>query len=75
MAYVIGLLSPEEETELVRRGWELEDAPAQLIPEDMELKDRGRMKMVWVDSSMFEVMNGPDWEKGPTLVDQKNAVG
>jgi hypothetical protein len=22
--------------------------------------------MVWVDASMFEIMNGPDWEAGNT---------
>ena len=21
--------------------------------------------MIWVDTSLFEVMDGPDWEKGP----------
>jgi hypothetical protein len=65
MAYVAGLLEKEEIADLEARGWELEDCPAQLIPDDMPLEDRGRMKMVWVDSSMFEIMNGPDWEKGP----------
>ena len=63
MAYVAGLLSDEELTELESRGWELEDCPAQLIPRDMPIEDRGRMKMVWVDAGMFEITNGPYWDK------------
>jgi len=61
MAYVIGLLTQEEIDELEERGWELEDAPKELIDPDAGY-DPGRMKMVWVDTSMFDVMDGPDWE-------------
>jgi hypothetical protein len=64
MAYVIGIISLEEQAEMESRGWEFEDAPMELIPDDMEIDERPRMKSVWVDSSMFEIMNGPDWE-GP----------
>ena len=64
MAYVAGLLSAEELTELESRGWEFEDCPVQLIPQDLPIEDHGRMKMVWVDAGMFDVMSGPDWEKG-----------
>ena len=64
MAYVVGILSEEEMTELKARGWEIEGAPSQLIPDEMPLAERGRMKMVWVDASMFEIMNGPDWQRG-----------
>jgi hypothetical protein len=64
MAYVAGLLSAEELTELESRGWEFENCPVELIPKDMPIEDRGRMTMVWVDAGMFEIMNGPDWEKG-----------
>jgi hypothetical protein len=66
MAYVVGLLTDEEIAELEGRGWELEDCPAELIPRDMPIEDRGGMKMAWVDASMFEIMGGPDWEKGRT---------
>jgi hypothetical protein len=62
MAYIVGLLDKEEVAQLEARGWDLEDAPAQLVPDDMPLEDRGRMKMVWVDASMFEIMSGPDWD-------------
>jgi hypothetical protein len=64
MAYVIGLLGEEELAELESRGWEFEDCPAQLIPRDIPVDERRKMKMVWVDAGMFDVMSGPDWEKG-----------
>ena len=64
MAYIIGLLSPEEEKELERRGWEIEEPPQELIDKENSTNPE-RMKMVWVDASMFNVMDGPDWEKGP----------
>jgi hypothetical protein len=56
MAYIIGLLSPEEEQILIERGWEIEEAP------DCLSSDHGRLKMVWVDSDMFAIMSGPDWD-------------
>lgn len=63
MAYIVGLLNPKEEKELKRRGWTLEEAPKELIPEDTT--PGMQMWMVWVDNNMFSVMDGPDWEKGP----------
>jgi hypothetical protein len=68
MAYVVGLLSDEEEQTLKARGWELEPAPVELVPTDPPTfapdDYKSRFKMVWVDASMFDVMSGPDWEKG-----------
>jgi hypothetical protein len=59
MAYLIGLVDEDEKKELERRGWELEDPPAELVGEhDKE------MVMVWVDQDLFKIMDGPDWEKG-----------
>jgi hypothetical protein len=69
MAYVIGLLTPEEEAELDRRGWEIEEAPKELVPTDPSPGPGHRMAMVWVDQDMFNVMDGPDWEKGPARGD------
>jgi hypothetical protein len=67
MAYVVGVLSEEEECVLVSRGWEVEPAPRELVPEEADAGApeswRNRFKMVWVDSSMFQIMNGPDWDK------------
>jgi len=68
MAYVIGFLSEAEERVLVSRGWELEPSPRELIPSDPPtFAPEGypsRFRMVWVDASMFDIMNGPDCDKG-----------
>ena len=58
MAYIIGLLNETEQAELERRGWSVEDAP-----EDFD-ETLLNLKMVWVDNDMFQIMDGPDWEKG-----------
>jgi len=50
VAYIIGLLTVEEEKKLAARGWEVEPAPAALI--DAECEGPERMRMVWVDSSI-----------------------
>ena len=67
MAYVVGILSEEEERVLGSRGWDVEPAPRELVPEDADTSapesQRNRFKMVWVDASMFQIMNGPDWDK------------
>ena len=62
MAYIIGLCSAEEIEELERRGWKIEEPPKKLVPKHPTVTHK--MCMVWVDSSMFDVMNGPDWDKG-----------
>ena len=63
MAYVVGFLSEDEERVLASRDWELEPSPRELVPSDMP-QSPSRFRMVWVDASMFEIMNGPDWDKG-----------
>ena len=63
MAYVVGFLSEDEERVLASRGWELEPSPRELVPSDPPVNP-SRFRMVWVDASMFEIMNGPDWDKG-----------
>jgi hypothetical protein len=77
MAYIIGLLTQEEITELERRGWDMEDVPPAVLeelqgtpidpPDEVTAAEFGIAtiwKMAWVDSSVFEVMDGPDWDKG-----------
>ena len=66
MAYVVGFLSEDEERVLASRGWELEPSPCELVPPDAP-QNPSRFRMVWVDASMFEIMNGPDWDKGGGL--------
>ncbi len=63
MAYLIGLLSDEEQTELISRGWELEKPPLELTPHPSQIPANMELKMIFVDATMFDIMNGPDWEK------------
>ena len=67
MAYIVGFLSEDEERVLVSRGWQLEASPRELVPSDPPTFApdgyASRFRMVWVDASMFEIMNGPDWDK------------
>jgi hypothetical protein len=62
MAFVVGFLSEDEERVLASRGWELEPSPRELVPSELP-ENPSRFRMVWVDASMFEIMNGPDWDK------------
>lgn len=70
MAYVIGFISDEEREDLESRGWEFEDPPAGLAPENTEegfvkWRETHSYKMAWIDSSLYEIMTGPDWEPRP----------
>ncbi len=75
MAYVVGLLTVAEKEELERRDWEVEPGPTTLLPDpdkcvrwkeddDYWVYDYPPVLwcMVWVDTSMFEAMDGPDWQ-------------
>ena len=62
MSYIAGYVFKNEKAELERRGWEFEAAPKELIP-DETIPDMEYV-MVWVDIDLFEIMDGPDWEKG-----------
>jgi hypothetical protein len=64
MAYIIGLLSDQEEAELKRRGWTVEQAPKVDFDTGMASNLPASMRMVWVDQDMFKIMDGPDWDKG-----------
>ena len=75
MAYIIGLLSVQEEAELKRRGWTVEDAPRVDFDTGITSHFPQPMRMVWVDQNMFTIMDGPDWEKGhPKDPDRIEAV-
>jgi hypothetical protein len=65
MAYIVGIVSQEEKAELERRGWEIEVPPTELTS---TVEDGDEVIQVWVDSSVFNVMNGPDWD-GATCKD------
>ena len=63
MAYVIGSMTRDELTKLVQLGWEPEDPPASLVPDFGSGRERGQIFVqFWVDSSVLDVMTGPDWE-------------
>jgi hypothetical protein len=74
MAFIAGLATKKEIEELTRRGWEIEPAEKYNLvgdgegfmflppepPDNMGLK----AVVVFVDSNLFEMMDGPDWEGG-----------
>ena len=83
MAYISGLITPEEKATLERRGWEVEPAPTVLMDdeettpwsgdENFRENSHGDLwAMVWVDNSMFNVMSGPDWD---TKEDSNDGTG
>jgi len=73
MAWLAGLATQDEIEELKRRGWVVEPAEDYRLigegkgfmfnppepPDNMGLK----AVVVFVDSNLFEIMDGPDWEK------------
>lgn len=64
MAYIIGLLKPEEKEELERRGWEVEE-PHESFKSPAAERDGMKYGMVFIDNSMLQIMSGGDWDKGP----------
>lgn len=65
MAYIIGLLKPEEKEELERRGWEVERVPKGFdVPPSAKLHGL-QYGMVYIDNNMLQIMSGNDWDKGP----------
>jgi hypothetical protein len=69
MAWVIGYASDEEVAELRARGWDVEDAERYNLIGDtphylLEAPVEGdRAVAIWVDTSVMDVFNGPDWDK------------
>lgn len=76
MAYLIGIVSPEERALLESRGWTLEPVHEELYAE-LDPTSYGKVEnynawqetleswaLVYVDSDLVEIMSGPDWEKG-----------
>lgn len=76
--FVAGFATAEEIRELERRGWDVEPAEKYNLvgrgeeflmeaPSDDEMsedkKNSTRAVVVFVDNSLFSVMDGPDWDK------------
>jgi hypothetical protein len=59
MAYLIGLVTKEEEAELASRGWEIMVPPKDFHSEVDEMGMRHIM--IYVDTDLIKIMNGPDW--------------
>ena len=68
MAWIIGAVSRAEMKELERRGWEIEEPPLAFLTsedyEDFHKHEDEVWIMVYVDSDVFKIMSGPDWDKG-----------
>ena len=73
MAFIAGFATKTEIAELTRRGWEVEPAEKYNLVGDgegflmeeptHEAPEETQAVVVWVDSSMFDIMSGPDWDK------------
>jgi beta-lactam-binding protein with PASTA domain len=69
MAFLVGYVTKEERRVLEERGWDVEDAKEyDLVGEEdkflVGLPPQGSdVVCIFVDSSVFDIMNGPDWEK------------
>lgn len=63
MAYIVGIVTPEQEATLTRRGWDVEPAPKGLIVDPETGGDHPRGRMVFVDADMLSIMSGPDWDQ------------
>ncbi len=68
MACIIGFETEENIKELERRGWEVEAVPESFTEGEAAqdaLNENPRLcyVMIWVDTGVFDIMNGPDWEK------------
>jgi hypothetical protein len=67
MAYIIGLATQEEITELKKRGWDIGVPPKEI---DTAENDEGEPNpltsiQIWVDSNVMDIMDGADWEGSP----------
>ena len=60
MAYIIGLVSKKEKKILEARGWDMEAPPKEL---GRTSRNGEEMVSVFVDSDLFAIMSGPDWDK------------
>lgn len=62
MAWIVGSVSAEERKELERRGWRLDQPHVVFENEPGSWPDD--CVAVYVDNDVFQIMNGPDWDKG-----------
>lgn len=83
MAYLLGLVTPEEAEVLRRRGWRLETSEEmvkEILDTAIECRERQgevlgpsmrRLREslvgVFVDNDLYNIMSGPDWDKSEEL--------
>jgi hypothetical protein len=60
--WIIGIVSDEELAKLRKIGWEDVDPPAEMISVDELLYAGHQTRAFFVDSDVFTVMTGSDWE-------------
>ena len=70
MAYLLGIVNPQEAEMLAKRGWELEDFEEKSFDELCKTSEgtngtEDRFVMVFVDSDLSAIMSGPDWPADP----------
>lgn len=76
MAWLIGMATRDEIAELKRRGWEVEPPTPGLFEaavthdiggESCSDEDDPVMIQFFVDSDVFQIASGPDWDKGDDM--------
>jgi hypothetical protein len=72
MAYVIALMNKAERDWVEELGFELEEAPKELVPREFKRDPINRMKMVWVDCSMWDLLKPELSERSTELVNLLN---
>lgn len=63
MAWITGLVSDAELRKLRAIGWKDEDFPREILSEDAPHESVETIRAFFVDSDVFEIMTGPDWEQ------------
>jgi len=66
MAFIKGLMSTNERTVMLRRGWDLEVLPD---VEQAEGSEDIKECELYVDSDMFEILDGNEWDGGAAVLD------
>lgn len=72
MAWIIGLVSRDELAALRDAGWKDETPPAGLCPPGETEADEMVTRAFFVDSDVYAIMTGSDWEPVTRVVRKGN---